>query len=268
MKNYIAQVAYDGTNYLGWQKTQEGPSIEEEIEKVLSLIFQHPISLQAASRTDRGVHAEGQIINWLSEKTFDPPKLLASLNKLLPSDIQILGITNSIDNTFHPTLDTSGKEYLYRISTGPIQLPRYRWTHWHVPSPLDRGKIESAFQYLVGKHDFKSFCNSRKNMKYESTVRNLSSISLSQMPHEIVLSIQGDHFLYKMARNIVGTLVYIGLGKLDLQAIPDSYESKSRPLLGITAPAHGLCLKEIFYEKWPQLYKCLKTQDRVISEEC
>lgn len=240
--NYVAIVAYDGFAYFGWQKTREGPSIEETLEKTLTQIFQHPISLQAASRTDRGVHAEGQIINWNSSKHIDCNRLHISINQLLPSDIQILSLTTK-DECFHPTLDNTGKHYVYSITTGAVQLPSKRHTHWHIVKPLNIESMRNAARELIGTHDFKPFCNFRKNLKYESTICTLSAITIEEVDNEILIHMIGNRFLYKMARNIAGSLVYVGMGKLT------SLSADNRTALGCTAPAHGLCLKKVFCEK-------------------
>jgi len=240
--NYVAILAYDGCSYFGWQKTKEGPSIEEALERVLEQIFQHPIALQAASRTDRGVHAEGQVVNWTSPKIIDCERLVISINQLLPGSIRLLSLAIK-DDTFHPTLDNSGKHYLYSISTGEVQLPSKRLTHWHIREPLDIKAMQDAAKSLIGTQDFKPFCNFRKNLRYESTVCTITNCTVEQLDNELIINMIGDRFLYKMARNIAGSLVYVGLKKLK------SLFAQSRPELGITAPAHGLCLKKVFCEK-------------------
>ena len=253
MKKYVALIAYDGTAYYGFQKTKEGPSIEESLETILQQIFQHPISLQAASRTDRGVHAEGQVVDWNSPKDLDCTQLNISLNQLLPPDIRVLNITNTVDISFHPTLDATSKHYLYCISNTPVQLPKERLTHWHIIPPLDTKLMQKASHSLIGTHDFKSFCNARKDLRYETTIRTITGITIEQRESEITVHMMGNAFLYKMARNIVGTLVYVGLQKIPIESLTELLEAKNRPGIGITAPAHGLFLKELLYVKWPHV---------------
>ena len=262
MKNIRLLVTYDGTHFFGWQKTAMGPSIEETLRAVLKQILQEPVKLQAASRTDRGVHAQRQVVNFMTEK--DPP-LKISLNRLLPSSIKVLDV-KVMPPTFHPTLDAKKKLYTYCICFGPTQLPFHRHFSWHVPYQLNLNEMQSAAAYLIGEHDFSAFCNMHSNMNYPHKRRTIESIELTNLFEQIAptscqsnsekfgqganrlqIAIRGDHFLYKMARNIVGTLVYVGRGKLIADAIPEILASKRRLEAGITAPAHGLTLKEIYF---------------------
>lgn len=245
MPNLCLEVAYEGTHYLGWQKTKMGPSIEGVLETVLQQVLQEEVTLQAASRTDAGVHAEGQIVNF--KTTHLPPydSLLRALQGLLPKDIAVKKVS-LVPEAFHPTLDNKGKEYHYRLYLGPIHPPFERHISWHWPYPLDLSLIQQAIPPFLGTHDFAAFCNQRHGLPTE-TVRTLYAIDCLHTPPLLTFSLKGENFLYKMARNIVGTLVYIGCGKLDPHSIPFTLKAKDRTLAGITAPAHGLCLKNIFY---------------------
>ena len=159
MSNIRLTLSYLGTLYLGWQKTRMGPSIEEALEKALSQILQESISLQAASRTDAGVHAEGQVVNFFTkQEKLDLKRLQKSLNGLLPKEISVIDISFAPD-PFHPTLDVLGKEYHYHLCCSTVQLPFYRHVSWHFPYLLDLQKMQDAAQLLVGKHDFSAFCN-------------------------------------------------------------------------------------------------------------
>lgn len=241
-------VAYDGTHYLGWQKTHTGPSIEETLNRVLEQILQEKISLQAASRTDAGVHAQGQVINFFSSKqSLDLNLLKHSLNSLLPKDIVIVE-TSQAQTSFHPTLDSSGKEYHYHVCYGSVQLPQQRFYSWHYPYPLDFDKIRLAIPLFIGVHDFSAFCNVKKNSSYEHYIREITSIHILESSDNIVMiKICGNSFLYKMVRNIVGTLIYVGSGKIQLEEIPNILQSRDRTLAGVTAPANGLTLFKVFY---------------------
>lgn len=241
-------VAYDGTNYLGWQKTRMGPSIEGSLQQTLERILQQPILLQAASRTDAGVHAEGQIVNFIPNKKVDIGKLQHSLNSLLPSDIVVLKISEERE-AFHPTLDAVEKEYRYMLCNGPAQLPQKRFYSWHYPGHLDIPLMREAAKALVGCYDFAAFCNVKKNAHYENTIRQVKSIEIEELPENSVrFVIRGANFLYKMVRNIVGTLVYVGCGKLSPDAIPAIIKGLDRTQAGMTAPAHGLFLYRVFYQ--------------------
>ena len=250
MHAYALQVAYQGTRYFGWQRTSEGPSIEDELEKALSKIFHFNPLLQAASRTDRGVHALGQIVQFKLDQEVDTKKLLLGLNALLPDDIRVLKASKCPDN-FHPTLDALGKEYRYHLMLGVAPHPLYAHMAWHVPRFHLNEEVRKTIPLLLGTHDFKAFCNFRKNLNYPTTVRTLQSLQFIQEGPLLIISLVGDHFLYKMARNIVGLLVQIGEGKFPVQAVPALFEQKDRTQAAMTAPAHGLTLHNVFYPEFP-----------------
>lgn len=258
MHNIKLIIAYDGTGYLGWQKTKMGLSIEETLQNVIEQILQHPAPLQAASRTDAGVHALGQVVNFLTPKgDLNLQKFKLSLNSLLPKEIVVLE-TAWRPASFHPTLDSIGKEYHYFICYDPIQLPQHRFYSWHIPYFLDIENIQKAIPQLIGQHDFSSFCNLRKNVHYSDYVREIQSLELHRCDDSrLRFSIKGNHFLYKMVRNIVGSLVDIGRGRLDRAHLPAILNSKYRPEAGMTAPAHGLFLFKVFYSDFSEVHRAL-----------
>ncbi len=241
MRNIKLLLMYDGTPFLGFADHGVEPTVISVLKKALEKILGHPVLIQGASRTDRGVHATGQVAHFL---TPHPIPSLRSLNGLLPLEIRVLDMVE-MPLDFHPTLDAIKKTYLYRLSLGPVQLPFDRFTHWHVPYPLNIEAMQSAAASLVGEHDFSSFCNQRKANPYNK-IRKIDTISLIQAsPLHLHLEIEGKSFLYKMVRNIVGTLVEVGKGRL---AIDDVLKAKTRCAAGITAPAHGLTLKKVWYD--------------------
>ncbi len=248
MDNIKLTIAYDGTGYLGWQKTSMGPSIEETLQGILEKILQEKIVLQASSRTDAGVHAQGQIVNFFTHKeTLDLQRFVISLNQLLPKDIAILHAERMAEN-FHPTLDVTKKCYHYTICMGHAQLPQHRFYSWHYPHALNVEAMRKGAAYFIGEHDFSSFCNFKKNSRYQHYVRTLYRVEVIPFEEErLRIEIEGDHFLYKMARNIAGTLAYIGNGKLDPTNVPMILQGHDRTKAGMTAPAHGLTLYSIHY---------------------
>lgn len=248
MVNVKLTIAYDGTAYLGWQKTTMGPSVEEALESSLAVILQEKVALQAASRTDAGVHAVGQVVNFISNKAeISLQKFQLSLNSLLPKDISVLS-ADFMPVAFHPTLDCKSKEYHYQLCYSTAQLPHERHFAWHYPRALDIASMHEAARLLVGKRDFSTFCNFKKNSTYTDYVRDLHSIDVIDLPDQrLRFEIKGNNFLYKMVRNLVGTLVYVGCGKITLESIPDIVTSKERPQAGVTAPAHGLFLYKVYY---------------------
>ncbi len=245
MKNIKLTLSYEGTNYLGYQYTKEGPTVEKYLKEVLEKILQQKVRLQAASRTDAGVHAEGQVVNFYLQKERCLDQLLKSLNQLLPKDIRIFSI-EKVPFSFHPTLDAIQKEYHYCIDTSFVQLPFNRFFSWHYFTPLDLEKMKIAATYFLGNHNFDSFRN-ESYAKPKNTFCLLHRCDLIYEKKNIYFIICGNRFLYKMIRNLVGTLVFVGNGKLSLEEAKELLLKKTRSLVGITAPAHGLILKKIFY---------------------
>lgn len=225
-----------------------GASIEETLEQTLVRVLQHPIHLQAASRTDAGVHARGQVANFFTSRDIPADKLQHSLNCLLPKDIAILSL-EQVEGTFHPTLNATSKEYRYFVCHGKVQLPQQRLYSWHYPYALDIQAMRDAIPLLLGNRDFAAFCNTKKNSSYSHYIRDLQSIEIHQLPYDTLrFDIKGNHFLYKMVRNLVGTLVYVGCGKISIDALADIVKNADRTQAGMTAPALGLFLHHIHYE--------------------
>lgn len=251
--NVVLRIAYDGSRFVGWQKTNldphRFPSIEYELERALERIVQHKVQLEAASRTDRGVHAEGQCVSFLLHKPHcDLQALIYSLNALLPKDIRVLDAESIGDPSFHVTLSARSKEYHYRIAYGRTLLPLLRHTHWHFPYPLDTAKMSQAARAFIGTHDFASFRNRRKDQDPEDTIRELYAIDILQERHDtLLICMHGANFLYKMARNIAGTLAYIGAGKMSEDSVEKLLLTRSRVDAAMTAPSHGLVLHKVFY---------------------
>lgn len=248
MTQIVLTIAYDGSSYYGWQKTRTGASIESNLKDVLEKVLQESIELRAASRTDRGVHAEGQVVDFFTQKTdINLGKLQLSLNQLLPPDIRCLKVSTT--TSFHPTLDAKKKVYRYRLSTGAVQLPSLRLSHWHIREPLSKEKLDAAASRLCGTHDFRGFCNRRADLDEDDTVRTIFRIEFFEdfSHNTVMIDIEGNHFLYKMARNIVGTLVWVAIDKLPMSAIVAALSTRQRSLAGVTAPAHGLTLLSVSY---------------------
>ncbi|MBI5273827.1 MAG: tRNA pseudouridine(38-40) synthase TruA [Chlamydiales bacterium] len=242
---YKITLSYDGTSYFGWQKTIEGPSIEYLVERALFTIFQRNVSLQVASRTDRGVHAMQQVASFSSDIPIATDDTIYRLNRILPVDIRISGIVQ-IDDNFHPSTNAKSKTYEYWISNTAFQSPFHRHYYWHISDPLPLPVIEESIQYFIGKKDFGCFCND-PSTRPEDTIREVFDIQLHQSSQNYIIEVTGNRFLYKMVRNIVGTLVYMGQGKLNIPILLEAMEKKDRTKLGITAPAHGLFLKKVNY---------------------
>ena len=249
MKNIKLLISYDGTGLFGWQKTSFGPTVEEHLERALSKILQEPIYLQAASRTDAGVHAEGQVVNFLTKKkSIDLKKLRRSVNCLLFKQVIVLS-AEEMPEGFHPTVSSTGKEYHYYLCSADFQEPKHRLVSWHFPYTLDIEKINLVIPKLIGTHDFSSFCNALFLSKRDPccTLNSLEVIALEK--ERFCFKVQGNRFLFRMVRNIVGTLAYIGCGKLGAHQIPLLLQNPSRSCAGMTPPPHGLHLIKVFYAK-------------------
>lgn len=249
--SYVHKIllSYEGTFFYGWQKTASGPSIQESLEKALCVITGETTTVEGCSRTDRGVHALGQVASF---STFLPItcyiKFQKSLNSLLPKTISIRHIEEARQD-FHPGLDALSKEYTYYICTSQQQLPEYRLYSWHSTYPLNLFLMQEAGRLLTGTHDFASFTNKRADKKYTDTIRRLDSCRVESLPGErLQITLIGNHFLYKMARNLVGTVFYIGRGKIALNDLSALLQKKEQLHVGITAPACGLWLANIIYD--------------------
>lgn len=237
------QLAYDGTGYIGWQENGMGPSIEGALSQVLKKLCKGPFTLEAASRTDAGVHATGQIVSLACDSLrCCKERLQISLNQLLPAPIRLVAV-EEVEERFHPSLDAIGKEYHYSLSLGPYQLPHERFTAWHCRAPLNFDAMEKAAAELIGERDFAPFCNEGHNHK--TTVRHLKRVELIQLGSRgLRIELEADRFLFRMARNLVGTLVWIGRGRLTIEEVVNA---RRRQETGPTAPAHGLTLVRIDY---------------------
>lgn len=237
-------IAYDGTDYAGWQRQKNQITIQECIETALKKILQETVSIIGAGRTDRGVHAEGQVAHFLTPSKMPLPILKKGLNALLPPDIRILSIEPT-DSSFHARFSAKAKIYQYRICTLPTQPPFQRRFVYHFPHPLDLNLIKEASYSFLGTKNFKAFANTLPPNR--NPIKTLSMIQFVEEPYGFSLTFKGDGFLYKMVRNIVGTLLDVGQGKISPKEMPLILESEDRRNAGKTAPPHGLTLITIDY---------------------
>ena len=253
-RNIRLKVIYDGFSFYGWESTRFGPSIEETLKTVLQRILQENILLTAASRTDRGVHAACQTVNFFTRSALCLDKLQKSLNALLPSTIKIKSI-DEMELSFHATLDALSKMYRYEIDLGPFQSPFRSHLAWHVPYQLDLPSIEKALSLFIGRKNYSAFANAREGKKGPPENPQCEIFSFTyepNSPHHLILKIHGNRFLYKMVRNIVGTVVAVGRSKMTVDSVRELFNTTDRELAGMTAPAHGLYLERVFYGE-----KCL-----------
>ena len=248
MRRVLLKVAYDGTDFHGWQVQPGVRTVEGELNRTLSELTKEEITVIGASRTDAGVHALGNIAVFDTDSTIPPERFSYALNTLLPEDVKVV-CSKEVVQDFHPRKVNCKKIYEYRISLGEFPNPLLRRNSWYVPYALDTKAMEKAAQVLVGEHDFAGFCS--VHTQAESTVRTVYSIDVEPVGSEIVIRICGNGFLYNMVRIIAGTLVEVGSGKRDETWVREALESADRTKSGPTAPPQGLTLVEILYEDAP-----------------
>lgn len=237
-------VAYDGTNYCGWQIQDNGITIEEVLNRELSRLLQEDIKIIGASRTDSGVHALGNVAVFDTETRIPAEKISFALNQRLPDDIRI---TNScrVPDDFHPRFCDTIKTYEYKIWNDRFPNPLVRLYSKFVYFNIDIERMERAAAYLVGEHDFKSFCSPRTQV--ENTVRTVTEISFSKEGNMITMRIRGTGFLYNMVRIIMGTLLKCGMGMYEPEHVREILEARDRAKAGPKAEACGLTLVGIEY---------------------
>jgi tRNA pseudouridine38-40 synthase len=246
MKRILLVVAYDGTNYHGWQLQPNVVTIELVLNETLSSLFNEDIRVIGASRTDTGVHARGNIAVFDTEARMPADKVSYALNQRLPEDIRIQS-SREVAPDFHPRRQNSRKTYEYRILNCEFPIPTERLYSHFTYSPLDIGLMQEAANYLVGEHDFKSFCS--VNTVAETTVRTIYGINVSKIGDMVSIMVTGSGFLYNMVRIIAGTLMEVGKGKLPPDKIPEILNALDRTKAGPTAPACGLTLYEYRFEQ-------------------
>lgn len=244
MKRVMLTVAYDGTNYHGWQLQPNVVTIESVLNEALSTLLNEDIKVIGASRTDTGVHALGNIAVFDTKARIPAEKIAYALNQKLPEDVRIQS-SKEVPMNFHPRHQNSKKTYEYKILNCAFPIPVYRLYSYFTYVPLDIGLMQRAAKYLKGEHDFKSFCS--VNTVAETTVRTVYDISVEKSGDIISIKVTGSGFLYNMVRIIAGTLMEAGKGKLLPEKMPDILNALDRTKAGPTAPACGLTLLKYEY---------------------
>jgi tRNA pseudouridine38-40 synthase len=242
-------LAYDGTAYEGWQVQKIGSGVQEKVEAALAKLFPSRPRLHSSSRTDTGVHALGMVAHFEippAECRMSARKLALALNAHLPEDIRVLAAARAAAG-FHARFDAAGKQYRYFVWNHPAMNPLLRRTAWHVPRRLDIAAMRAAARRFVGRRDFQSFA-ANPGYRKESTVRKLTRCEIRRKGPQLTFIIEGNGFLYKMCRGIVGTLVQVGQGKFTSDDIRRMFGKRDRRVAGMTAPARGLVLWKVFYK--------------------
>jgi tRNA pseudouridine38-40 synthase len=255
-RNIRLLLSFDGTAYCGWQRQASDPTIQGEIESRLERMTGSAVTLHGAGRTDAGVHALAMVANFHTSATIPCPGLVKGLNSMLPPDIRILEASEAPAG-FHSRFSARGKTYGYTVCTAPVQLPTQRLYATHVPHFLDAGLINASLALITGTHDFSSFeaTGSREREEGEGAGRGATrTLYLAEyqpvagQPDAWRFRFTGDGFLRHMVRNLVGTLLLVGGGRLSPDRFAAILATRDRSLAGPTAPAHGLVLEQVHYQ--------------------
>jgi len=239
-------VEYDGTNYHGSQWQANAPTIQGEIEKALKKLTGENIRIKAASRTDAGVHARGQVVGFSTDSALPLNSFIDGLNHYLPRDIAVKE-ARRLDDSFDVRRGAVSREYKYYILNSPTRSPMRQGFSCRVEGDLDIGAINRACQALVGRHDFASFVSSAETARRKRTVREVFKAEITRDGDMIILDMAANSFLPHQVRNTVGSLIKVGQGKTTVDAFYQMVEAKTPGLAGPTAPADGLCLMRVNY---------------------
>ena len=240
----MVRLAYNGAAYHGWQRQNNAVTVQQRVEEALSALLSEDVTVNGCSRTDAGVHARDYRISFGTETSIPPRGLIIGLNDKLPDDIAALECTE-MPSGFHARYDCKGKEYEYIIHNSEIKNPFYKDTAMRWRWPIDAELLDSEAKDLIGEHDFKAFCCA--DCDKENTVREIFAFDVRREGELVKFTVSGSGFLYNMVRIMVGTLLYIGSGKLPRGCIPSLLTSRDRTLGGITVEPQGLYLNRVFY---------------------
>jgi len=245
MRNFKLIVEYDGTAYCGWQRQENGLSIQQVLEEAIQLITGEKVSVIGSGRTDAGVHALNQVAHFKSNSSLPLDNIYRGLNSVLPKDIVIKEM-KEVPEDFHALRDVKSKVYVYKICNQRLRPAIGRNYFWHVRYPLNMEFMREGTKYIIGTHDFSAFCAA--NTQVKDRVRTILDIDIKKNEEGIIeVNVVAHGFLKYMVRNIVGTLVEIGRGKWEPEEMKRILESRNRNIAGATAPAYALFLKEVKY---------------------
>jgi tRNA pseudouridine38-40 synthase len=242
MRNIKLTLEYDGTDFVGWQVQPNGRSVQEELEKALRQILQEECRTHAAGRTDSGVHARGQVINFFTSKTVSPQQLARSLNGVLPEDVVVLK-AEEVDERFHARYSAKSRRYRYVISRAPTAL--LRKYSWALGYQLDVPTMQRCAEMIRGEHDFQSFCKAEAEVDHYRCV--VHTAEWREVGVMLEFHIEANRFLHGMVRALVGTMVDVGRGYTPREAFQEILEARNRNAAGMSAPSRGLFLEEVLY---------------------
>ncbi len=245
-RNIKLVVAYDGTEFHGWQSQPELRTVQGVLEQAARRVTRHQVDLIGSGRTDAGVHAAGQVANFVTECPIPEEKLLGALGARLPKDVTLVAV-GDVALEFHATRSATSKLYRYRVYNAPgrpvrQQRQNYCYHFWH---PLDIDAMRAAAESLIGTHDFASFAGT--GSERETTIRTVMRCAIQRRYDEVLFDLEGGGFLYNQVRNMVGTLIEVGRGRWPPQQVAEILVRRDRSAAGPTAPARGLCLQWVRY---------------------
>jgi tRNA pseudouridine38-40 synthase len=246
MPNIKLIIEYDGTQYSGWQSQANAPAVQDAVLRAIKLATGEDVKLNGSGRTDSGVHALGQVANFICNADIPAERYASALNMRLPGDIRV-SFSCLAPDSFHAQFSAVGKRYRYTVYNARQGTALHRRTSWHVGQKLDLEAMGQAAGYFMGTHDFTAFQSTGGVIR--DTVKTVNLCDIKQDSPMIYIDVAADGFLYNMVRIMVGTLVKVGRGRLKPEDIPVILESKDRLRAGDTAPAWGLCLMEVYYNK-------------------
>ena len=243
-------IEYDGTQYVGWQIQENGPTVQGRLQRALAELLGEPTGVTGAGRTDSGVHATGQVAHFDTPRALPMKAYWMGLNGMLPDDIAVVG-AEEVDPAFDARRWARGKRYRYRIGNRRTRAPLRRFSHWEIFLPLDVEAMKRAAPALIGEHDFQSF--RAADCQSPTSVRKLTRVEVTGAAgDEIVIDVEGTAFVKHMVRNLVGSLAEVGRGKRPSSWIAELLAAKDRTLAGATAPPQGLTLVEVLYGDGPR----------------
>lgn len=238
-------VEYDGTNYAGWQRQKNGLSVQQALEEAFERASGERVSITGAGRTDAGVHALAQVAHFDTQCTIPPEKISYAINMYLSRDIRVKR-SEQVAVDFHARFNACGKTYRYTIYNAPHPSAIYRNLSCHISGSLDLDAMRSAAAYLIGTHDFASFCAAGSEVK--DTVRTIHALTITEELPFIHIEVTGSGFLYHMVRIIAGMLIDIGLSRIPPERMQEVLDKKDRNAASATAPAQGLTMLKVYYE--------------------
>lgn len=243
---YKALIEYDGTDYFGFQRQiKSQPTIQSEIEQALTDLTRFPVTLTGSGRTDRGVHATGQVVSFDIDWRHSSSALQRALNVKLPKDIVFLQIKEA-PPTFHPRFDAKRREYAYQVIIDPIRRPLQRRSAWQIIQMLDVERMNLAASNLIGEHDFATFGTPPQG---PNSVRELFTAYWEQMDNRLIFHVEANAFLYRMVRSLVGSLVAVGKGSWSVDDFVAALQACDRSRVAPVAPPQGLCLVAVTYDE-------------------